>query len=87
MEQLSLELSGARPQRRRRLDPIPEEAIDGLPRPNQGALDLTQADVDRFKDIMRRECGAELTNEEAWSRAIELLAMFRMLLGPLPEDR
>jgi hypothetical protein len=28
----------------------------------------------------------ELSPEEAWKRASEVLALFRMLLGPLPED-
>ncbi|MFH0828803.1 MAG: hypothetical protein V1907_01325 [Candidatus Kerfeldbacteria bacterium] len=51
------------------------------------AFGLTPDEVDRFRDIMRRECGVELTPEQAWARAIELLSLFRMLLGPLPEDR
>lgn len=51
------------------------------------AFGLTKAEVERLRDIMRRECRVEMTPEEAWSRAIELLALFRMLLGPLPEDR
>ncbi|MCC6348400.1 MAG: hypothetical protein IT347_02280 [Candidatus Eisenbacteria bacterium] len=50
------------------------------------AFGLTPEAVGRFRDIMRRECGLELTPEEAWARAIELLALFRMMLGPLPED-
>jgi hypothetical protein len=28
-----------------------------------------------------------LSPEEAWKRASEVLALFRMLLGPLPEDQ
>ncbi len=50
------------------------------------AFGLTTPEVERFRDIMRRECGVELTLEQAWARAIELLSLFRMLLGPLPED-
>lgn len=50
------------------------------------AFGLMPAEVERFRDIMRRECGLELTPEEAWARAIELLALFRVMLGPLPED-
>ncbi len=50
------------------------------------AFGLTPAEVERFRDIMDRECGVRLTSEEAWARAIELLALFRMMLGPLPED-
>ena len=47
---------------------------------------LTEPEVRRLQDILRRE-GLDLSMEQAWARAIELLALFRMLLGPLPEDR
>ena len=50
------------------------------------AFGLTEAEVRRLQDILRRE-GEVLTIEQAWNRAIELLSLFRMLLGPLPEDR
>jgi len=50
------------------------------------ALGLTEAEVRRLQDILRRECGMEVTLEVAWARAIELLALFRMLLGPFPGD-
>lgn len=45
---------------------------------------LTEPEVRRLQEILQRE-GVELTIEQAWKRAIELLALFRMLLGPLPE--
>lgn len=47
---------------------------------------LTYAEVNRLREILRRESGKDLTEEQAWARAIQLLALFRMLLGPLPED-
>jgi hypothetical protein len=47
---------------------------------------LTEAEVRRLQDILRRG-GQDVTIEQAWARAIELLSLFRMLLGPLPEDR
>lgn len=47
---------------------------------------LTQADVCEFQLIMRDECGIVLDDAEAWQRATELTALFRMLLGPIPED-
>jgi len=50
------------------------------------AFGLTPLEVERFRGIMRGESGMELTTTEAWARAIELMALFRMLLGPLPED-
>jgi hypothetical protein len=49
-------------------------------------LGLTEAEVRRLQDILRREGESEVTLDQAWARAIELLSLFRMLLGPLPED-
>jgi len=46
---------------------------------------LTEAQVLRLQSILKSE-GVDLTLEQAWARAIELIALFRMLLGPLPED-
>jgi hypothetical protein len=51
------------------------------------AFALSQADVEEFRELIHRECGEELSPEEAWKRASEVLALFRMLLGPMPEDR
>jgi hypothetical protein len=48
---------------------------------------LTEPEVRRLQDILRREGEAEVTLDQAWTRAIELLSLFRMLLGPLPEDQ
>lgn len=50
------------------------------------AFGLTPADVEEFRDVLRSECNETLSHEEAWSRAIELLALCRMLLAPLPDD-
>jgi hypothetical protein len=46
---------------------------------------LTESEVRRLQDILRRD-GEDLTLEQAWARAVELLSLFRMLLGPIPED-
>lgn len=54
------------------------------PTPSYG-FGLTEPQVQRLRDILRRD-GLDLTMEEAWARAIELLSLFRMLLGPIPED-
>jgi hypothetical protein len=51
------------------------------------ALGLTRADVDEFRALIHRECDESLSLEEAWKRATEVLTLFRMLLGPLPEDQ
>ncbi|HEY6195525.1 MAG TPA: hypothetical protein VI504_10820 [Candidatus Eisenbacteria bacterium] len=48
------------------------------------AFGLTTAEVARFRDIIRRECGVELTMEAAWTRAIEVLAFAKVLLNSLP---
>ncbi|MBU1947874.1 MAG: hypothetical protein KJ927_04115 [Candidatus Eisenbacteria bacterium] len=53
---------------------------------NPTASQLTQEDIAEFRAIARAETGIEMTEGEAWNRAIELIAMVRMLLGPLPED-
>ena len=50
------------------------------------AFGLTESEVRRLQDILRREGSVNLTLEAAWARAIELLALFRMMLGPIPED-
>jgi len=47
---------------------------------------LTEVAVRRLQDILRREGESEVTLEDAWARAIELINLFRMLLA-LPENR
>lgn len=47
---------------------------------------LTPADVAQFRSLMQEECGELLTEQEAWDRAIELINLVRMLMGPIPED-
>ena len=44
------------------------------------ALGLTEAEVDRLRDILRRTRGLELTREEAWAKAIQLLSLGLTLL-------
>lgn len=51
------------------------------------AFGLTLSDVEEFREILRTECGEELPLAESWSRATEILGLFRMMLGPIPEDR
>lgn len=51
------------------------------------AFGLTDIEVRRLQDTLRRDGQPDVTLEQAWARAIELLGLFRMLLGPLPEDR
>ena len=51
-----------------------------------GTSRLTEDDVQAFRRLMLSECGVELSLAEAWTRAIKMIAMFRALLGPIPED-
>ncbi len=56
------------------------------PTHERSAFGLTRADVEEFRDILQSESNERLSLEEAWGRAIEMLALCRMLLGPLPDD-
>jgi hypothetical protein len=48
---------------------------------------LTPEEIREFRDLVASETGVELTAQEAWDRAIELIALVRMLIGPVAEDR
>lgn len=50
------------------------------------AFGLTPSDVEEFRVILRTECGEDLSLADAWTRAIEVLALCRMLVGPIPDD-
>jgi len=47
---------------------------------------LTKADIDEFKAIVSQESGLEMDDKTAWNRVTELLNLYRMVLGPIPED-
>ncbi len=51
-----------------------------------GLCPLSPEEVSAFREIMREETGVDMSETEAWNRAIELIALFRMLIGPMPED-
>lgn len=51
------------------------------------AFGLTPSDIEGFREILRTECGEEISMADAWTRATEVLSLFRMMLGPIPEDR
>lgn len=53
---------------------------------NAFGFNLTEADVQELRQIMRRECGIDLTLEQAWARGIELLAFAKMLVEALPPE-
>jgi len=60
----------------------PNDAAPAMAR----ACPLSPEEVAEFREIVREETGVVMAESEAWNRAIELVALFRMLLGPLPED-
>ena len=47
---------------------------------------LTPEKVREFQLLMREECRVDLSFEAAWGRAAQLIALYRMLIGPIPED-
>lgn len=51
-----------------------------------GLCPLSPEEVSAFREIVRKETGVDMSETEAWNRAIELIALFRMLTGPMPED-
>ncbi len=44
------------------------------------AMGLTEREVERLRDILRRTRGLELTREEAWAKAIQLLSLGQTIL-------
>ena len=54
--------------------------------PDPSTVVLTRADVEEFRAIIRETCGEALSEQEAWHRATTLVALGRMLLGPIPDD-
>lgn len=63
-------------------------AARGLPPRDAGNLPfvLTPSDIREFQRLIQEHCGVSLTETEAWNRATELVALYRMLIGPIPED-
>ncbi len=47
---------------------------------------LSLDEVREFQRVVNLAMGVDLTNQEAWERVTELVALFRMFVGPLPED-
>jgi hypothetical protein len=59
--------------------PIPTTPGHAEPKEHAYAFGLTEGEVLRLQDILRRECNVELTLDAAWARAIELVALARTL--------
>lgn len=66
---------------RESLAPVPEG------REERYSFGLTEREVLRLQDIVRRNCGVELSLQDAWARAIELVAFTRTLAeADLPDE-
>lgn len=48
---------------------------------------LTRDDIQEFRSIVRDECGEDITEREAWSRATAASALAVMLVKPIAEDQ
>lgn len=48
---------------------------------------LTPADIAEFQQLVEAETGVKLDTVTAWTRATELIALVRMMIKPIPEDR
>lgn len=62
------------------------EILPGLEPTEMTGVSLTPDDVREFQRIVAEETGVQMNEHEAWGRAIELIALVRMLPGPIPED-
>lgn len=47
---------------------------------------LSKETVLKFQRLVREDCGVELSLEGAWNRARRFVALYRMLMAPIPED-
>jgi hypothetical protein len=48
-------------------------------------MPITQHEIDKLKDIYKKQFGGDLSNEEAWEMGIRLVNLFRLLLGDKKE--
>jgi hypothetical protein len=47
---------------------------------------VTPVLVEEFRALLSQACGLDLEFSQAWDRASNLIALYRMLMGPIPED-
>jgi hypothetical protein len=47
---------------------------------------LTSEEIEEFRELVRKECRIDMTYNEAAVRAPLLIHLYRMLMGPIPED-
>lgn len=66
---------------------MPANTIDANASDSIAGAALTPDEVDEFLALLREATAADVSEHEAWNSAIELIALVRMLLGPVPEDR
>jgi hypothetical protein len=42
--------------------------------------------VAEFRQLLTEDCNLDLPEDEAWRLLHKLVALYRMLMGPIPED-
>ena len=47
---------------------------------------LTEEEIQEFKDMVKKETGVELSNQEAGQRASQLIYLVRMMVQPSSKD-
>lgn len=47
---------------------------------------LTPEDIEEFRQIVLKTTGQELTTQEAWNRAFELINLYRLLMKVRRDD-
>ncbi len=73
--------------KKKQLEPYESCEREGVPLDDpMMACPLSQEDIEEFKVIMKSECGEELSDQDAWNLAMDLIGLYRMLEGPIPED-
>ena len=67
--------------------PIPRHYVCMDARTQRFALGLTESEVERLRNILRRTRGLELSREEAWTNAVQLLSLgLTILQATSPRD-
>lgn len=65
--------------------PFPTPHLSSQDDPDRRTV-LDPSDIREFQRLVRLHCGVDLNDVQAWNRATALVAMYRMMLRPIPED-
>lgn len=50
-------------------------------------MQLSQRAIDELKEIYKRKCSKELSNQEAWEMGLDLINLFKVIYRPIPKDK